>query len=210
MIGHTYTDAERAFFIEYVPGHSHKEIQEAFIIQFGWDITINQVKGYIKNHKLNTGRTGQFVKGQQAHNKGVKMSPEVYEKARATMFKKGHMPSNHREVGSIRVNVDGYVEIKVAEPKKWCLLHRYIWQQAYGPIPKGHCLIFKDNNRLHCELDNLMLVKRKEALILNRTGLGTTESEFKEVAVTLAKVINAGTEAKKRKNAAEMAAEKDN
>lgn len=208
MIGHKYTAEEREFFQVFVPGHSHREIQEAFIARFGWDITTSQIKGYIANHKLNTGRTGRFVKGQEAHNKGAKISPEVYEKVKHTMFSKGHVPANHREVGSTRVNVDGYIEIKVAEPNKWCLLHRHIWQQEYGPVPKGHCLIFKDNDRLHCELDNLMLITRNELKVLNQNGLNKTEAEYKEAALNLARMIYAGTEAKKRKNAAKTAANK--
>lgn len=198
MIGHQYTDEERAFFVEYVPGHTYKEIQTAFIARFGWNITTSQIKGYIGNHKLNTGKTGQFVKGQKAHNKGQKMPTEVYQKAKGTMFKKGNIPVNHREVGSTRINTDGYREIKVAEPNKWSLLHRFKWQQAYGPIPKGHCLVFKDNDPLNCELDNLLLVTRNELKELNRYGLNTAEGEYKETALNLVKMKNAGVEAKKR------------
>ena len=198
MTGHQYTEEEKAFFAEYVPGHTYKEIQAAFMKRFCWDITISQIKGYISNHKLNTGKTGRFVKGQEAHNKGVKMSPEVYEKVKHTMFPKGHVTVRHREVGSTRVNVDGYIEVKVAEPNKWCLLHRHIWQQEYGPVPKGYCLIFKDNDPLHCELDNLMMITRNELKILNQNGLNKTEGEYKEAALNLARMIHAGTEAKKR------------
>lgn len=198
MIGHQYTDAEKTFLEEFVPGHSYKEIQAAFIQRFGWDITTNQIKGYIGNHKLNTGRTGRFVKGQEAHNKGQKVSPEVYEKMKHTMFKKGNIPVNHREVGSTRVSVDGYIEIKIAEPNKWCLLHRHMWQQEYGPVPKGHVLVFKDNDPLHCELDNLMLITRNELKELNRTGLNSAVGEYKETALNLVRVKNAGVEARKR------------
>ena len=57
MSGHKYTDAEKAFMEQYVTGHSYREIQKAFIEKFGWDITINQIRAYIGNHNLNTGRT---------------------------------------------------------------------------------------------------------------------------------------------------------
>lgn len=199
MIGHRYTDEERQFFVEYVPGHSYKEIQKAFIERFGWEITLGQINSYIGNHHLNTGRTGRFEKGQVPQNKGKKMSSDVYEKCKATMFKKGNVPVNHREVGSRRITKDGYVEIKIAEPNKWCLLHRHIWQQKFGPVPKGHCLIFKDNNKQHCELENLMLVTRNELKILNREGLSVAEGDYKENAVNLAKMIDARAKAKKKK-----------
>ena len=35
-----------------------------------------------------------------------------------TWFKKGHIPANYRPVGSERVNADGYIEVKVADPNK--------------------------------------------------------------------------------------------
>ena len=68
MYGHIYTEEERDFMYSFVPGHSYNEIQNAFIEKFGWQITISQIKGYIGNHHLNTGRTGKFQKGHTAHN----------------------------------------------------------------------------------------------------------------------------------------------
>ena len=41
---HRYTKEEQEFMRRYVPGHSHREIQQAFCEQFGWNISINQVK----------------------------------------------------------------------------------------------------------------------------------------------------------------------
>ncbi len=34
------------------------------------------------------------------------------------MFAKGNVPPNHRPVGSERISKDGYIEVKVAEPKQ--------------------------------------------------------------------------------------------
>lgn len=62
MYGHIYTEEERQFMTEYVPGHTYREIQTAFIEKFGWDITLSQVKSYIGRYKLNTGRTGSLKK----------------------------------------------------------------------------------------------------------------------------------------------------
>ena len=40
--------------------------------------------------------------------------------------------------------------------------HRWLWEQAYGEIPKGHNVQFKDNNPLNCVLENLYLITRDE------------------------------------------------
>lgn len=152
---HKYTDLEKAFMRDFIPGHTYKEIQEAFIKKFNWDITVGQIKGYMANHKINSGTKGHFSKGHVPANKGKKMSPEIYEKVKHTMFQKGHAPQKHRPVGSERVSRDGYIEIKVAEPDKWKLKHRVLWEESRGKIPKGSILIFVDGNKQNVVLDNL-------------------------------------------------------
>ena len=102
----------------------------------------------------------RYHKGSVPKNKGVKVSPETYAKMQPTMFKKGHASHNHREVGSERVNVDGYIEIKVAEPNKWGLKHRVIWEQANGAIPPGYNIQFKNHNPLDCRLENLYIISQ--------------------------------------------------
>ena len=190
MYGHVYTDDEQAFFEEYVFGHSYDEIRNAFIEKFGWEITIGQIKSYIANHHLNTGRTGRFQKGQVAHNKGSKMPKEVYEKAKHSMFTKGHVPHNHKPVGSERVNVDGYIEIKVEEPRKWRLKHNVVWENYNGKIPKGSVVIFLDGNKMNVTIDNLKLIKRSELLIMNRYNLYGANADMTEIGTNLAKLID--------------------
>ena len=198
MYGHKYTDEEKQFFVEFVFGHSYKEIQQEFIIRFGWEIKLSQVRAYLKNHKLKTGRTGYFPKGNIPQNKGKKMPPEVYEKCKGTMFKKGNIPKNHRPVGSERINRDGYVEIKIAEPNKWILKHRLVWQQAHGPIPKGQIIIFRDNDKTNVVLENLLLISQSENLIINRNDLSGTIDETKDTAVSLAKLVCVTNQKKKK------------
>ena len=57
----------------------------------------------------------------------------------------------------------GYVYIKVSDDAKMVMKHRWVWEQAHGPIPKGYNIMFRDGNRLNCSLDNLELVSRGEA-----------------------------------------------
>lgn len=106
----------------------------------------------------------RFTKGHTPANKGRKMSPEHYAKCQPTMFQKGHSSHNHKEVGSERVNVDGYIEIKVAEPNKWRCKHRIIWEQHNGEIPKGYNVQFKNHNPLDCRIENLYLISRAEQM----------------------------------------------
>lgn len=198
MYGHQYTAEERQFMTEYVPGHSYREIQKAFTEKFGWEISIGQVNSYIGNHHLNTGRTGRFQKGQEPPNKGKKgICAAGCEK---TWFKKGHIPANYRPVGSECVNKDGYIEVKVADPNKWRLKHRVVWEAVNGKIPKGNIIIFRDNNKTNTNIDNLLLIKRGTHAVLNHTGLCEYSGEFKETAICIAELKAATSRAKNRKD----------
>lgn len=105
----------------------------------------------------------RFQKGH-SYGKGRKMTEGQYAKCKATMFKKGQIPPNLRAVGSERVNVDGYIEVKVQGSRKWKLKHRVVWENANGPIPKGYNVQFKDKNKQNTDLDNLYLISRSEQM----------------------------------------------
>ena len=131
----------------------------------------------------------RFKKGSVPPNKGKKMSPEVYEKVKETMFKKGNSPVNHREVGSERINVDGYIEIKVAEPNRWKLKHRIIWEQINGEIPKGYNVQFKNHNTQDCRIENLYIISHAEQMRTENSLVARYPKEVQEV-IRLKGVVN--------------------
>ena len=112
----------------------------------------------------NNGKRYRFPKGNIPANKGKKMPANVYEKARKTMFRKGNIPANHKPIGYERINVDGYVEVKVAEPNKFRLKHRIVWEENFGTIPPGYNVQFRDKNRQNLQPDNLYLISRSDQL----------------------------------------------
>lgn len=118
-------------------------------------------------HVRTASAKGFFKKGQIPVNKGKKMPPELYEKVKHTFFKKGHVSDNYRPIGSERVSVDGYVEIKVQDPSIWKLKHRLVWEDNNGKIKQGFNVQFKDGNRENCEISNLYLITRKDQVIQN-------------------------------------------
>lgn len=185
-----YTDDEKAFLLNYIPGHTSVEVSEKFIERFGKYISTNQVSCFKKNNKIVSGIDTRFKKGSIPANKGKKMSAETYAKSSKTMFKKGNTPQNYRTVGSERINVNGYIEIKVKDPRTWKLKHRVIWEQHNGKIPKGMIVIFKDNNPLNCSVDNLMLISKDENLKMNRIGANEYKGIEKEVLLNLIRLKN--------------------
>lgn len=95
--------------------------------------------------------------------------------------------------------MDGYIEVKVADPDKWELEHRVAWETVNGKIPKGYMVIHRDNNKANNSIDNLLLVKRSTNAVLNHTGLYRYDGRFKETAVRIAELKEASVEAKNRR-----------
>lgn len=192
-----YTQEQRDFFIRFVPGHTRKEIQEAFEKEFNTTITLSAVKAYIGNHKLNTGITGRFEKGHVPFNKGKKgISYPGQEK---TQFKKGNIPINHKPLGSERITKDGYIEVKISEPNKWMLKQRLVWEKTNGPIPKNHVIVFKDRNKTNTNIENLAIVSRGELVRLNQNNLFSIHPQLTEVGINVAKLIQKTSERKNKK-----------
>ena len=92
----------------------------------------------------------------------------------------------------------GLKRVKTAEPNRWEPKHRVIWESAYGKIPKGHIIIFKDNDKKNTDISNLLLVTRRVHAVLNHTGLCRYTEEFKETAVNIAELKCICHKAKKR------------
>lgn len=190
MYGMKYTDEMKQFILDNYKERYNQELADLFNQKFNTNITSRMIKSYKANNKLNSGLTGKFRKGQTPHNKGKKMPKEVYEKVKHTMFAKGNVPPNHRPVGSERISKDGYIEVKVAEPNKWRLKQRVVYEEAKGKIPEGCTIIFLDGNKRNFDIDNLRCITRSELLYLNCNGLNNS-NEITETGILMARLDRA-------------------
>lgn len=85
-----------------------------------------------------------------------------------TRFKPGQRPHNTRKPGDEYVCAkDGYVYLCIPETNphtgfehRFVLKHKYLWGQANGPIPEGHCLKSRDGNRQNTDPSNWMCIPR--------------------------------------------------
>jgi hypothetical protein len=180
-----------------VAGIRSDEITKRFNAFFGTEYPQSSIRATLKNHKISSGFDGRFKKGHTPYNKGQKgnrMSP-------ATEFKKGCTPHNYRLVGSERINKDGYVEVKVAEPNRWKAKHRAIFEAAHGEIPEGCRVLFADGDKQNFALENLVLVPANKVGIINRMGIPYVDAETLDSAVTLASLISAVSARQKGANA---------
>jgi hypothetical protein len=164
--------------------------------EFGLELTFGQVRAATKNHKIRSGRTGRIEKGHVPWNKGKPFDCPGRE---ATQFKKGQMPHNYHPVGTEIVRTDGYLQVKVADPKTWKLKHHLVWEEANGPIPKGHMIVFLNQDKTDTRLENLKLVKRSLMAIANKNGLIREDAEHTKTGLLIAEVKQAAFRAKKNK-----------
>lgn len=191
-----YPPEIQAFIQSNYLGIGPKEMASIVNQKFGTAYTKSQIKGYYGNHKLNSGLTGHFKKGIIPPNKGKKgyCAPGC-EKSH---FKKGHTPHNKTPIGTILTKDDGYLWKKIGEgARDWKQLHILLWEEANGPVPDGHNLIFKDKNRQNCTLDNLAMVTKAENAVMNRCGLRFEDPEHTETGILIAKVKIAAGKRKK-------------
>ena len=189
---HKWSCDEKEYLKKITYGKTYKEIQSLLNNKFNLNLSITQISSAIKRNNLKTGLDGRFEKGHIPFNKNLK----GYMGANKTSFKKGNIPLNLRPVWSERINIEGYIEVKT--PSKWKLKHRQVWEQHYGEVPKGCNILFLDNNKLNCNIENLAIVNRKEHLFINRNGLRSDDPEITKTGIALAKLIIKAKELEKK------------
>ena len=175
---------------------SRKDLLSALNEKFDLSVELNQLVSFVKNHKINSGRNGYFVKGQKSWNAGTK----GILKANSGSFKKGDKPANYHPVGHERVDSkDGYILVKVADKNPWKSSksgwyrhkHVVVWEQHNGSVPDGMCVRFKDNDKRNFDINNLFLVSRGEHIRLNQMGYSEQPEELKPIVINIAKLDQA-------------------
>jgi hypothetical protein len=121
--------------------------------------------------QLNALALNRFEPGHNTWNKGKTLPGHG---APNTFFKQGHVPHTHKPIGSQRLSKDGCLIVKVADTgvkrQDWVPAQVIAWVNAYGPIPKGHIVVFRRDlktaqlheitvDRLEC-IDRIELMRR--------------------------------------------------
>lgn len=111
---------------------------------------------------LHGGKAHWFKPGHTSHNKGMK--GVCYPGSEKGHFSKGNRPHNYKEVGSLRINSEGYVDIKLNDgADQWFLLARYNWFLDTGHwTDSNEVFWYRDLDKENCEVGNLELITRRE------------------------------------------------
>ena len=199
MTPHKWTEEELNFLRENYPIYEINKLLVVFNNHFNLNVSKGQLKGILNKYKIKCGRSSQWQKGQEAWNKGKTwddyMSKEGQANSRKTTFKNGDLPSNTVPVGTEGL-YKGYIVVKTDDCNcansrdRWKFKHRLIYEEAYGPIPEDHAVIFADGNNRNFDLNNLILVSNHELLMMNGNKLiYKGNADATRCGVTLSKLM---------------------
>jgi len=195
---HTYTLDQKEFIKANIKGISVFKLVDKINKRFDTDLNYNQIRAYVKNHKLTSGHDTQYKKG---HNPTGGCIKKGQRRGVKTEYKKGVHPHNWVPVGAERITTDGYIDIKVQDGHQqhnWKAKHKIIWEKANGPIPKGNVVIFANGDNRDFDIDNLLCITKHQLLVLNRKHLIKNNSNITKTSVELAKLYIKIAEVKKK------------
>lgn len=189
-----YTDAHLNFLIEGYKTQELSELTKSFNTHFGMDKTIVQIHGIMSRKGIRANRTGHFAQGHKPWNAGTKGK----SKKNNTSFKPGQLPPRTKPLGYEREGKDGYIKVKVSNTYPFFQYkHVKIYIENFGPLPNGHCVIFKDSDNRNFDPANLEAVSRAELLKLNRNGYKNHHPDIKPAVLALSK-LQVGISSKKK------------
>lgn len=185
-----YTEEHAQFLKENVKGTPFKELTEMFNKKFNTNKNVRTICAYCTRNKLSNGLNGQFKKGHESWNKGVK---GIYiPGSEKGWFAAGNKPINTREIGSTLKGTDGYILVKVKDEgnrsEMWRPKHELIWEEVNGSKPDNHVILFADGDKRNFDIDNLVLVKRSELLKMNKQKLIYGDTELTKVGLSIVKL----------------------
>lgn len=107
------------------------------------------------------------------------------------MSKIRKQPPNKKQVGDEFVcKSNGNTYIKVAEPSVWKRKQIYVYEKAYGKIPKGYNVVLLNQNKNDYSLENLALVRKKDVLTCKNKNMFSSNKELTRLGLLTAKLIN--------------------
>lgn len=120
----------------------------------------------------NPSETTQFKKGITPWNKGTRF--DAGGRSVETRFLPGHRSHNWLPVGTEVVDCYGYRKRKIRDDapvgrayRNWKFVHVLLWEEHYGPVPKGMTVVFRNKDRSDIRIENLDLIGRKALMERN-------------------------------------------
>lgn len=197
-MGISYTKEQEEFLMKNYYGISRKELTEKFNNQFNTDKSIHTIKSWCNNRKLNCGLDRKFKKEDVPWNKGKKgddyFAHYDIEKVKEHC-KRLHENNRTAVIGEERI-ISGVPHIRVVAGRRternerWVRKRYIIWEQSYGQIPNGHCIVSLDGNRMNCDISNLACIPKKYMTLLSKNKWFSENKAITESAIKWCELHN--------------------
>ena len=159
-------------------------------------------------HIVDAGARYRFHAEQSPWNKGIPGSTGNHPNTKRTQFKPGRRPeeaSNYQPIGTLRI-LDGYLQRKITDDpalypsRRWVAVHRLVWEEVNGPMPKGYVVVFKpgmaSTDPDMITIDRVELITRAE--LMRRNTRHNLPPELNALISTKARLTRLITEREKR------------
>jgi len=153
---------EIAFLKEHIAERSVQETVAAFNGRFAPPATGKQIADACRHRGLRPAKRGS--------TKGMKFSDR-----------------KQKPVGSENIVPNGDVYVK-APDGRWRKKMRLVWEEANGPIPANHAIVFLNGNKLDTALSNLLLVSPAELAAMVKLGLFSGDPEATRLGHAVARL----------------------
>lgn len=134
------------------------------------------------------GAAFRFKKGEGSKRKGQRFPARG--RSMETQFKPGHKPHNWAPIGSERL-CEGYLQRKMTDtgypPRDWKFVHRLVWEEHHGPIPKRHVVVFRNGDRQDVRVQNLELISRAD--LQRRNSVHNLPEPIREVIALRGQIV---------------------
>ena len=191
------SDEQLSFLEQNYKGISRKELQTSFNEKFNKNLSENAIKQICNYRGWNNGISGKFGNkpGYKPWNIGLSKEEfySHYDEGAVKKNCKNMINSNRKYKKGDIVSWHGspFIVIEDKEVDVWAHrlkpMGRYVYEKAYGEIPKGYKIIYKDSNPWNYKLDNLLCVSNQEIMILaqyNAFGLEKITEALCDVSKT--------------------------
>jgi len=211
---HKYTTRQIDFIRDNITGRNYADLAKLFNQQFGTELTQSKIANAVYRYGYNNGQpqaehskphyytTKQidFIKSNITGRRFKELTEMFNEHFGLNLSETQIMGAAYKRslhngltsripckpIGFERIDKRGYIKVKTAYRGKWRNKQAVVWEEANGPIPPGHVLIFADGNRQNCDLGNLLLVTKREMVIMSTKGLIYTRADLTKVGIRIA------------------------
>lgn len=174
-----FSHEEKAIIQNYYPKYGAEKTRIA-LRNAGFKRTALSVKMVAYRNGIKREVPTVFSKGHTPFNKGKRLPDAVRQKIARTQFKPGHKNTTQCAIGTINT-WGGYLYIKIADPQEWKLYHHFVWEQHNGAIPTGHVLVFNDGNPNNADIQNLVLLTRKQHAQRNAARVSASDRKASRI-----------------------------